>query len=149
MARQRRTPAVGDERTTRRDYLLATTTVGATVLAGCSGGGSDPEYPGGTVVLDNQSDGPERFHVAVATGADAAPLAVDLDGGQREVHEGYVSTSEGTAVTLEGWFGIVEEGIETVEFYPSGGGGDGPQVAHMVLTNAVSVEWHWETAAGT
>ncbi len=133
--------------TSRREYLLASATVGVVGLAGC-GGGSEPEHQGGTVVLDNRSDGPERFHVAVAAGADAAPVEVDLDGGQREVREAYVTASEGTAVTLEGWFGIVKDGVETVEFYPSGGDGTGPQTVHMVLDNAVSVDWNWETKPG-
>jgi hypothetical protein len=114
------------------------------------GGGDEPEHPGGTVVLENRGEAQEAFNVDPVGGAVAEPIDDHrLKGGETAVHERYVTAEPGTAVTLEGWFTFGRDEEKPVEFYPAGADGQPPQVAHMILSNAVSVAWRWETAAGS
>ena len=138
----------------RRRYIRATGgCFGAVALSGCAevlpSGGRDPEYPGGTLIVENTGDNPVR--VAVRTKLDQydAALETAIAGGAVIVRRAFVTAEPGKIVTLEAQLGETGEPI-SFQFLPAGGGDEyPPEVARLTFENAVEASATWTATSGT
>lgn len=122
-------------------------------LAGCAeilpSGNSDPEYPGGTLVIENTGD--NRVRVSVNTKLEQFDAALDTEvaGGETIVRREFVTAELGDIVTLEALLGETGEQIR-FQFLPAGGSEDTPpEVAHLTFESAVEASATWTATSGT
>lgn len=138
----------------RRQYLR---TVGACSsmlsLAGCTevlpSGNGNPEYPGGTLVVENIGDNPVRVSINTKLDQFDAALDTEVAGGETVVRREFVTVEPGDIVTLEALLGETGEHIR-FQFLPAGGGKDTPpEVAHLTFETAVEASATWTATRGT
>ena len=138
----------------RRRYIRAAGgCFGAVALSGCAevlpSGDQDPEYPGGTLIVENTGDNPVR--VAVTTKSDQydASLDTDIAGGEVIVRREFVTAEQGKIVTLEAQVAETGDRI-SFQFLPAGGGDEyPPEVARLTFENAVEASATWTATTGT
>ena len=140
----------------RRRFLGAISGVlGSAILAGCTGlvplgnESESPEYPGGTLLIENTG----TTDVTVSVTADPAKHDASLDtsvaGGETLVRREFVSAESGDVVTLTAQLGSDGEPVE-FQFLPAGGdGGTPPEVARLTFENAVEANATWTASGGT
>lgn len=122
-------------------------------LAGCagvlSGGSSSPEYPGGTLVVENTGDNPVRVSVNTKLDQFDAALDTEVAGGETVVRREFVTAESGDIVTLEALLGETGERIR-FQFLPAGGDEDAPpEVAQLTFESAVEASATWTATSGT
>ncbi|WP_435075176.1 hypothetical protein [Halorubrum sp. HHNYT27] len=122
-------------------------------LAGCAkmlpSGNTAPEYPGGTLVIENIGDRPVRVSVNTKLEQFDAELDTEVAGGETVVRREFVTAESGDIVTLEALLGETGEQI-SFQFLPAGGGEDyPPEVAHLTFETAVEASATWTATSGT
>lgn len=139
----------------RRTYLTALGGFsGIASLSGCVGmlpTGTDegPEYPGGTLVIENTGETPVDVSVSVVEGQLSASLDTTVSAEETIVERGFVTTSEGDVVTLTAQMGAKGEPT-SFEFLPAGGEDTAPpEVARLSVENAVEESATWTAIEGT
>jgi hypothetical protein len=139
----------------RRRYLAALSgCLGTTTLAGCGGvvplgdrGGSDPTYPGGTLVVDNTGSSAVAVSITVVEDAHDATLDRTVDANESVVRREFVTAEAGAVVTLAARLG--DDGSRTeFRFLPGGGADAPPEVAHLTVQNAVEASASWTATEG-
>ncbi|WP_228840998.1 hypothetical protein [Halorubrum sp. AJ67] len=126
---------------------------GILALAGCvetlPGGNAPPDYPGGTLVVENAGDSPVRVSVDTKLEQFDAQLDVEVAGGETVVRREFVTAETGDIVTLEALLGETGERIR-FQFLPAGGGEDTPpEVARLTFESGVEASATWTATAGT
>jgi len=138
----------------RRQYLRATGACsGVLALTGCvemlPGGNPAPDYPGGTLVVENVGDSPVRVSVNTKLEQFDAELDIKITGGETVVRREFVIAETGDIVTLEALLGETGEQIR-FQFLPAGGDEDTPpEVAHLTFESAVEASATWTATSGT
>jgi len=137
----------------RRRYLRATAgCLGAVSLAGCAGilptGDQGPEYPGGTLLVENTGD--SSVPVSVQTKLDQydASLHTEVAAGETTVRRAFVTAEQGDIVTLEARLGETGDRMR-FQFLPAGGDDSPPEVARLTFENAVEASATWTATSGT
>lgn len=139
----------------RRRRYLATVAgwFGLSTLAGCLNalpgvGDNSPEYPGGSLVIENTAEASFQVAVEVVEEEWPASLRTSVSGGETLVRREFVTASEGDVVTLAAILG--GEGEQTTfEFLPAGGEADAPpEVAHLTVQNDVEGSARWIATPG-
>ncbi len=128
--------------------------LGSASLAGCTGlippgnESDSPDYPGGTLVVENT--GMSSVHVSVSAGPDRGDASLDTNaaGGETLVRREFVTAERGDVVTLTAQLGSEGEPIE-FQFLPAGGGDDTPpEVVRLSIENAVEASATWTATKG-
>lgn len=139
----------------RRRFLTATTGCTALLsLSGCAGilpatNAENPDFPGGTLVIENTGDSPLDVTISVAEDRFSATLDATVPAGETVVERRFVTASEGDIATLTARIGADGEPT-TFEFLPAGGTNDSPpEVARLSIENAVEESATWTAVAGT
>ena len=140
----------------RRRYLGSIGVVlGSASCAGCLGvlpsgnGSGGPEYPGGTLVVENTGDATVDVSVTTSSEEYDASLDASVGGGETLVRREFVTAESGDVVTLAAQLGDEGEPLE-FEFLPAGGEGDSPpEVARLTVENAVEASATWTATEGT
>lgn len=136
----------------RRFLRTAGGSFGAVALSGCvgllPGDTRSPEYPGGTLIVENTGTAPVRVLVETKVAQYDARLDADVPGGQQLVREEFVTASMGDIVTLEARLGETGDWIR-FQFLPAGGDDYAPEVAHLTFENAVEASATWTATSGT
>jgi hypothetical protein len=137
----------------RRGYLRAVGgCIGAMSVSGCAeslpGGNQDPEYPGGTLVVENTGDAPVRVSVNTKLERYDATVDTDVSGGESLVRREFVTANQGDIVTLAAQLGETGDRIR-FQFLPAGGEGSPPEVARLTFENAVEASATWTATSGT
>ncbi|WP_302081038.1 hypothetical protein [Salinibaculum rarum] len=137
----------------RRQYFRATVgCFGAVSLSGCSGilpgGNQNPEYPGGTLVVENTGDSPARVSVNTKLDQYDASLDTEVAGGETVVRREFVTADEGDIVTLKAQIGKTGE-LLRFQFLPAGGEDSPPEVAQLTFENAVEASATWTATSGS
>jgi hypothetical protein len=140
----------------RRQYVGAMTAVlGSTSVAGCTGllpswnESESPEYPGGTLVVENTGEMAVNVSVTVTTDGYDASLDASVAGGETLVRREFVTAESGDIVTLAARLGSEGEPIQ-FQYLPAGGDGDSPpEVARLSFKNAVEASTTWTAIPGT
>jgi hypothetical protein len=121
-------------------------------LAGCAGaltgGYQDPEYPGGTLVVDNSGDGSVRVSVSTKLDQYTASLDTTVPGGETIVRREFVTAEQGDIVTLKALLGETGETL-SFQFLPGGSEDHPPGVARLTFENAVEASANWTAIDGT
>ncbi|MEF8830898.1 MAG: hypothetical protein V5A23_05105 [Halobacteriales archaeon] len=138
----------------RRTYLASIGgTVGAAATAGCAGflptgKGDEPSYPGGTLVVENEGDDTVRGSVTAVGPERSATFENAVPAGERSVERSFVTASAGDVVTLSATLGDGGD-PKPFRFLPAGGDGDAPpEVARLVVENAVEASATWTATEG-
>jgi hypothetical protein len=121
-------------------------------LSGClglfPGDTRSPEYPGGSLVVENTGTAPVRVSVETKVAQYNATLDTDVPGGEQIVREEFVTADMGDIVTLEARLGETGDWIR-FQFLPAGGDDYAPEVAHLTFENAVEASATWTATSGT
>lgn len=109
----------------RRRFLQAIGACsGMLSLAGCvetlPGSNTAPEYPGGTLVVENTGDSPVRVSVDTKLEQFDAALDTEVAGGETVVRREFVTAESSDIVTLEALLGETGEQLR-FQFLPAGG----------------------------
>ncbi|WP_139175352.1 hypothetical protein [Haloarcula vallismortis] len=137
----------------RRRYLRAIVGSASLLsLSGCTemfpGNNQTPEYPGGTLVVENTGDSPVRVSVNTKLEQFDATLDTKTAGGETVVRREFVTAEQDDIVTLEARLGETGDQIR-FQFLPAGGGEDTPpEVAHLTFESAVEASATWTATAG-
>lgn len=136
----------------RRRYLRAIGGgLGAVAVSGCTellpGANQEPEYPGGTLVLENT--GNNAVPVSVETKLDQydASLDTEVAAGTTVVRREFVTANQGDIVTLVAQLGSTGGEIR-FQFLPAGGEDSPPEVAQLTFENAVEASATWTATGG-
>lgn len=136
----------------RRRYLRAIGGgLGTVSVSGCTeilpGGNQEPEYPGGTLLLENT--GNNAVSVSVETKLDQydASLDTEVAAGTTVVRREFVTANQGEIVTLVAQLGSTGEEIR-FQFLPAGGEDSPPEVAQLTFENAVEANATWTSTEG-
>lgn len=137
----------------RRRYLRALGgCFGAMSLAGCAGvlpgSNQGPEYPGGTLVVENT--GSRSVTVSVTTKLEQynASLNIAVPGGETVVRREFVTATQGDIVTLEVQLGETGERLR-FQFLPAGSKDNSPpEVAQLSFENDVEASASWTATSG-
>jgi hypothetical protein len=136
----------------RRRYLRAIGgCLGAVSVSGCTGilpgDNQDPEYPGGTLVLENT--GNNAVPVSVETKLDQydASLDTEVAAGTTVVRREFVTADQGEIVTLVAQLGSTGDAIR-FQFLPAGGETSPREVARLTFENAVEASATWTATGG-
>ncbi len=137
----------------RRQCLRATVACFSIVsLSGCAGflpgDNQDPEYPGGTLVVENTGDSPVRVSVNTKLDRYDGSLDTEVAGGETVVRREFVTAESGDIVTLEAQLGETGELIR-FQFLPAGGEDSPPEVAQLTFKNAVKASAAWTATSGS
>jgi hypothetical protein len=140
----------------RRQYVGAMSAIlGSASIAGCAGfvpvgnESESPEYPGGTLVVENTGETAVNVSVTVASEGYDASLGAAVAGGETLVRREFVSAESGDIVTLVARLGSEGEPIE-FQYLPAGGDVDSPsEVARLTFENAVEASATWSAIRGT
>lgn len=122
-------------------------------FAGCAemlpSGQTDPEYLGGTLVVENTGDSPVRVSVETKLEQFDATLDTQVAGGETIVRREFVTAESSDVVTLEALLGQTGEKLR-FQFLPAGSGEDTPpEVAHLTFETAVEASATWTATRGT
>jgi|AntDeeMetagen192_2_1112575.scaffolds.fasta_scaffold01739_6 hypothetical protein len=138
----------------RRQYIHVTMgCCGIVSLAGCSrilpDNNQGPEYPGGTLIVENTGDNPVRVSVNTKLEQYDSSLDTEVGGGETVVRREFVTADEGDIVTLETQLGETGDLIR-FQFLPAGGEKDSPpEVAQLTFENAVEASATWTATSGS
>jgi hypothetical protein len=136
----------------RRQYFRVTMScLGVVSLTGCSGipgSNQNPEYPGGTLVVENTGDSPVRVSVNTKLDQFEGTLDTEVTGGETVVRREFVTAESGDIVTLEARLGETGELIR-FQFLPAGGDDSPPEVAQLTFENAVEASATWTATSGS
>ncbi|WP_229125061.1 hypothetical protein [Halapricum desulfuricans] len=139
----------------RRRYLGTIGAVlGSVSSAGCMGlaplghGNESPEYPGGTLVVENTDQAAVDVSVTASPEEYDASLDTTVGDGEILVRREFVTAERGDVVTLAAQ--LREEGVPIeFQFLPAGGDGDSPpEVARLTVKNAVEASATWTATKG-
>ena len=123
----------------------------AVSLAGCAGvlpgGEHEPEYPGGTLVVENTGDNSILVSVRTKLEQYDASLESHVSGGETVVREEFVSAEQGDIVTLEAVLGETGDPF-SFQFLPEGSDENPPEVAELTVENAVEASANWSATGG-
>jgi len=125
--------------------------LGVVSLTGCSGipgSNQNPEYPGGTLVVENTGDSPVRVSVNTKLDQFEGTLDTEVTGGETVVRREFVTAESGDIVTLEARLGETGELIR-FQFLPAGGDDSPPEVAQLTFENAVEASATWTATSGS
>lgn len=123
-------------------------------ISGCAGllpteDGNSPDYPGGTLVVENAGESALDISVGVVEEQYSASLDTTVSAGDTDVRREFVTASEGDVVTLSAVLGG-DGDPTTFEFLPAGGDGDAPpEVAALTIQNAVEESASWTALQGS
>lgn len=139
----------------RRQYLaMISGSLSLLSLSGCTsflptGNDDDPNYPGGTLVIENTGENDVDLSVSVVEEEFSASLDTTVPAGETSIEREFVIASEGDIATLTAQIG--DEGEPTTfEFLPAGGEDDAPpEVARLTIENAVEESASWTATEGT
>jgi hypothetical protein len=136
----------------RRRYLRAIGGwLGAVSVAGCTGllpgSNQEPEYPGGTLVIENR--GNNAVPVSVETKLDEYDGSLDTEvaAGATVVRREFVTAEQGEIVMLIAQLGSTGDDIR-FQFLPAGGADTPPEVAQLTFENAVEASATWTATRG-
>jgi len=136
----------------RRQYFRVTMScLGVVSLTGCSGipgSNQNPEYPGGTLVVENTGDSPVRVSVNTKLDQFEGTLDTEVAGGETVVRREFVTAESGDIVTLEARLGETGDLIR-FQFLPAGGDDSPPEVAQLTFENAVEANATWTATKGS
>jgi hypothetical protein len=140
----------------RRRYLGAIGSVlGSASVGGCAGlvplgnESERPEYPGGTLIVENTGAVARDVSVTVSPDAYGSSLDATVSGGETLLRRERVSAEQGDVVTLAALLGNDGDSVE-FEFLPAGGDGadSPPEVARLTFENAVEAGATWSATKG-
>jgi hypothetical protein len=139
----------------RRRFAGAIISVlGSASFAGCTSlnpleNESDrPNYPGGTLVVENTGTSSVQVSVTADPERDNASLNTTVASGETVVRREFVTAGSGDVVTLTATLGSEGEPIE-FQFLPAGGDDDTPpEVARLSFENAVEASATWAATQG-
>ena len=135
----------------RRQYLVTIGFVlGSTSVTGCTGliplgkESASPEFPGGTLIIENTGSTAVDVSVTVRTDGYDTSLDVSVSGGKTLLRREFVTAEKGDIVTLAALLGNDGDPIE-FEFLPAGGESEDapPEVARLTFENAVEASATW------
>ena len=140
----------------RRRYLgVIGSVLGSASVAGCTGlvplGGENesPEYPGGTLIIENT--GRAAVNVSVTTSSNGYDASLDASVSSEEtlLRREFVTAERGDVVTLAALLGNEGEPVE-FEFLPAGGEREDspPEVARLTFENSVEASATWSATSG-
>ncbi|MFC7208988.1 hypothetical protein ACFQL3_00355 [Natronoarchaeum sp. GCM10025321] len=126
---------------------------GAISVSGCAeilpGYNQDPEYPGGTLIVENTGDRPVGVSVNTKLDRYDASLDTEVAGGEMIVRREFVTAEKGDIVTLEAQLGETGDKL-SFQFLPAGGDTDSPpEVAQLAFENAVEASATWVATSRT
>jgi hypothetical protein len=139
----------------RRRYLG---TIGAVLwgaaFSGCSGlvslgeKSENPEYLGGTLIVENTGEAVVNVSLTVSPDEFDASLDTSVAGGETLIRREFVSAERGDVVTVAAQLGSEGKPVE-FRFLPAGGEDDSPpEVAHLTFENAVEASATWTATRG-
>lgn len=138
----------------RRKYITGLCgSLGLVTLSGCAGilptsSDDSPQYPGGTLIVENTADSALGVTVSVAQRDDSPQFETDIPAGETVTERTFITTSEGEIVTLSAVIG--DEGEPTkFDILPGGGEDAPPEVAHLSIENPVEESATWTARPGT
>ena len=139
----------------RRQYVGAIASIfGSMSVAGCTGllplgdASENPEYPGGTLLVENTGETAVTVSVTVTSDEYDASLNASVAGGETLTRRKFVTAESGDVVTLAAQLGNEGDLIE-FQFLPAGGDGDSsPEVARLTFENAVEASATWTAISG-
>lgn len=140
----------------RRRYLGAIGSVfGSASVAGCTGfvplgnGSERPEYPGGTLIIENMDETVVNVSVTVTPDEYDSSLDSSVSGGETLIKREFVTAERGDVVTLAALLGNEGDPV-TFEFLPAGGDSEDtpPEVARLTFENAVEASATWSATSG-
>lgn len=140
----------------RRFVTTLGSCLGLVSLSGCTGvlplsnqNDENPEFPGGTLVVENTGDNALDVSVSVAEEHISASFSDTVPPGERVVERAFITASAGEAVTLTAQ--IDGDGEPTTfEFLPNGGEDNAPpEVAHLAIETPVEESATWTATRGT
>jgi hypothetical protein len=136
----------------RRRYLCAIGgCLGAPSVSGCigslPGSNQEPEYPGGTLVVENT--GNNAVPVSVETKLDQYDASLDTEVAAETtvVRREFVTANQGEIITLVAQLGSTGDEIR-FQFLPAGGEDAPPEVAQLTFENAVEASATWTATSG-
>jgi hypothetical protein len=137
----------------RRRYLRAIGgCLGAVSVSGCTGilpgDNQDPEYPGGTLVLENTGNNAVTVSVETKLEQYDASLDTEVAAGTTVVRREFVTATQGEIVTLVAQLGSTGDEIR-FQFLPAGGEDSPPEVAQLTFENAVEASATWTATSGS
>ena len=138
----------------RRQVLAAVgSTVSIASVSGCLGvfstSETDPRYPGGTVVIENNGEQSLAVSVTVVEDAYDATIETSVSGGETHVRREFVDADAGEIVTLSARLGDSGDPT-TFELLPAGGENHArPEVARLTIQNTVEASAHWTAERGS
>ncbi|WP_348609649.1 hypothetical protein [Halobaculum rarum] len=140
----------------RRQYVGGMSAVlGSASLAGCAGllpsgnESENPEYPGGTLLVENKGETAVNVSVTVSTGKYDAALDASVASGETVVRREFITAERGDIVTLAAQLGTEGEPIE-FQYLPAGSDDDSsPEVARLTFENPVETSATWTAIRGT
>lgn len=139
----------------RRQYFGAISAVlGSASFVGCTGlvplgnESENPEYPGGTLLIENTGQMAVNVSVTATPDEYDASLDASVAGGETLIRREFVTAESGDVVTVAAQLGGEGEPIE-FQFLPAGGDGDSPpEVARLTFENAVEASASWTAIRG-
>jgi hypothetical protein len=146
-----------DKNMRRRRYLgMIGSVLGSASVAGCAGlvplgdGNGAPEYPGGTLIIENTGETAVTVSVTVTPNKYDSSLETSVSGGETLIEREFVTAERGDVVTLAALLGDEGDPVE-FEFLPAGGEGEDtpPEVARLTFENAVEASVTWSATGGT
>jgi hypothetical protein len=140
----------------RRRYLgVLGSVLGSASVAGCAGlvplgnGNGAPEYPGGTLIIENTGETAVTVSVTVSPDEYDSSLETAVSGGETFTEREFVTAERGDIVTLAALLGDEGDPVE-FEFLPASGEGEDtpPEVARFTFENAVEASATWSAIRG-
>lgn len=138
----------------RRRFLATVgSCLGIASVAGCAGvvptGGDSPDYPGGTIVVENTGETSLAVSITVVEDEYDAEVNATVSAGETLVRREFVTADDGDIVTLAARLGDSGDPT-TFQFLPAGGTDDAPpEVARLTVENAVEASATWTAIGGS
>lgn len=137
----------------RRQFLAAVgSTVSIASVSGCLGvlpsSETDPRYPGGTVVIENNGEQSLAVSITVVEDTYDATIETSVPAGETQVRREFVDADAGEIVTLSARLGDRGDSAP-FELLPAGGENNArPEFARLTVRNAVEASAHWTAERG-
>jgi len=137
----------------RRQFLATVESTGSIAsVSGCLGvlsaSETDPRYPGGTVVIENNGDQSLAVSITVVEDTYDATIETSVSGGETHVRREFVDADAGEIVTLSARLGDSGDPT-TFELLPAGGENNArPEIARLTVQNAVEASAQWTAERG-
>jgi len=137
----------------RRQFLAA---VGGTIsivsVSGCLGvlpsSETDSRYPGGTVVIENNSHQSLTVSIMIVEDEYDAAIETSVPAGETQVRRKFVDADAGEVITLAARLGDSGDPA-TFNFFPAGGENNArPEIARLTVQNAVEASAQWTAERG-